>query len=461
MFPVALRRQEPQYRGSMVIPCSRAVLHVVQTFAVLLLFRCSLLATHYYVDSRGGADRNPGTVRAPWRSLERVNGFRFVPGDAVSFRCGSSWNGCLSIARSGRAGRPLMFDAFGSGEKPLIKNPAGGPRGDAIRIAASYVILDGFRTDTTGFAGVNIMHGADHNIVRNCEVSHAGMSIEVYGRNNLVTRNYVHHPHMVVNTPGGDDDYGADGITCWNSFNEVSWNRIDSCYGPSYDYGEDGGGLGIYAGANDENVDSCYYHHNIVIDCDGMTEIGSDGNRRHVFGFVEAYNVYINTHSGAAFLELHLDGKFGTDVRGMRFENNTIYDAKADFKFDDALKWGTVTTMTRDILTLTNNVIVLSNFSVLMAGDHPGLPGLSHNVCWNVQGRNFAGGKAPNVTDLFADPMFVNLTGRDLHLQASSPAVRRGIPLKPPPSMFPDPHVDVDGRPVSGAPDAGAYGCQP
>ena len=115
-------------------------------------------------------------------------------------------------------GRPILFDAFGSGEKPLIENPRGGPRGDAIRIAANYVILDGLGTDTTGFAGINIMHGANHNIVRNCEVKHAGMSIEVYGQHNLVTHNYVHHPHMVVDTPGGDDDYGADGITCWNSY---------------------------------------------------------------------------------------------------------------------------------------------------------------------------------------------------------------------------------------------------
>jgi hypothetical protein len=262
---------------------------------------------------------------------------------------------------------------------------------------------------------------------------------------------------MVVNgTHGPDGDYGADGITCYNSYNEVSWNRIDSCYAPSVNYGEDGGGLGIYA---EYNTDSCYYHHNIVIDCDGMTEIGSGGST-HVYGFVEAYNVYINTHSGAAFLVLHPDGHFGTDIRGMRFENNTIYCAHPAFKFDDALKWGTATTMTGGILSLTNNVIVLNNFSVLMAGDHPGLPGLSHNVYWNMQGRNF-GGKALDETDIIADPMFVSLAGRDLHLQASSPAINHGIALRPPPSMFVDPRVDADDRPLGGVPDAGAYGRQP
>ena len=446
---------EQQSRVFAVLPFNRTARRALRSFAVLILCRCSLFAAHYYVDGMGGADANPGTLQAPWQTLHRVNSFRFVPGDVVSFKCGSGWRGRLLISRSGAAGRPILFNAFGSGEKPLFKNPGGGAYGDAIAISGSNIVLDGVQTDTAGFAGVNIMHGADHNVVRNCEVRHAGMSIEVYGRYNLVTHNYVHHPHMVVNTPGGDDDYGADGITCWNSYNEVSWNRIDSCYAPSYDYGEDGGGLGIYGGENNENVDSCYYHHNVVVDCDGMTEIGSSGGYT-VHGFVEAYNVYINTHSGAAFLVLHLDGTFRADVQGMRFENNTVYCAHPVFEYDDCLKWGTVTAMTPGILTLTNNIFVTGNYSSFMASDHPGSPGLSHNVFWSVQGVNNVG-KAMDATDIFADPRLVSLGARDLLLQASSPAINRGTALAPPPSMFVDPRVDADARPVVGAPDAGAY----
>jgi hypothetical protein len=154
---------------------------------------------------------------------------------------------------------------------------------------------------------------------------------------------------------------------------------------------------------------------------------------------------------------LHVDasGTFYADVKGMRFENNTIYIAKPAFAYDDAIKWGPSATMTPGILTMKNNIIVTSNYSTIMANDHPGAPGMSNNVFWNVQGSNIVG-KTLGTGDKFADPQFVG-AWQNLRIQSSSPAVNNAAALAPPPSPFTDPHQDLDGRSFFGAPDAGAY----
>ena len=403
---------------------------------------------HKYFIQNSGKSSNTGLSDAQAWDFQTLQSKTLNAGDTVAFQCGFTTSAGFVANQSG-----VIYTWYGTGPRPLFKNPSGGQYGNAITISGSNIILDGIQTDTAGFGGVYVSHGSDYNIVRNCEVKHAGMSIEVYGRHNLVTRNYVHHPHMVVNDVGGNNDYGADGITCWNSYNEVSWNQIDSCYAPSYDYGEDGGGLGIFAGANGENADSCYFHHNMMIDDDQMSEISSSGGQ-HIYGFVESYNVYINTHSGVAPLDIHLDGTFGADVKGMRFENNTIYAIHPTFQYDDAIKWGGTATMTPAILTLTNNIIRLGNFSVLMAKDHLGLPGLSHNIYWNPQSE-VSNEKSLPATNSIVDPLFVS-PWANLRLQSGSPAVNNGVSLSAP-GRFSDPNLDLDGHSFVGAQDAGAY----
>ncbi len=48
------------------------------------------------------------------------------------------------------------------------------------------------------------------------------------------------------------------------------------------------------------------------------------------------------------------------------------------------------------------------------------------------------------------DPKFVNLTGKDFHLQSGSPAINKGASIA-------GYDYDADGNPIVGAPDIGAY----
>lgn len=90
---------------------------------LLLLLGAALLAdgATYYVDSTTGQDANPGTSdAAPWKTLGKVNGTVFRPGDRVLFRAGRSWIGQL-VPRASRGGRGiLIIDHYGDGPKPKI-----------------------------------------------------------------------------------------------------------------------------------------------------------------------------------------------------------------------------------------------------------------------------------------------------------------------------------------------------
>ncbi len=75
----------------------------------------------FYVDSGSGSDSAAGTAEsAPWQSLEKINAAELIPGDRVLFRRGGVWRGQL-IPQSGSSGRPIVYGAYGSGEKPVLQ----------------------------------------------------------------------------------------------------------------------------------------------------------------------------------------------------------------------------------------------------------------------------------------------------------------------------------------------------
>ena len=84
----------------------------------------------YYVDAERGLDENNGTSEATaWRSLERVNTAPLVAGDAVQFKCNQLWRGQL-VPKSGEAGKPICYTAYGTGAKPILQGSLDRSRSD-------------------------------------------------------------------------------------------------------------------------------------------------------------------------------------------------------------------------------------------------------------------------------------------------------------------------------------------
>ena len=300
-------------------------------------------AKQYFVNSISGKDSNTGTGSgSPWQSLAPVHAAAFMPGDTINFACGSGWNTGLEINDSGTPEKPIVFRAIGNGEKPVFSNPAN--MGKAINITGKWVTVDGFLAKDAHLAGIYLAKGADHNLIRNCEIQNCGGGIMAHGSYNVLTHNYAHDLIMVKNTPGGDDDYGAVAYWVFAPHNEIAYNRAVRCRAASYDYGADGGFFEVYT-----NGDSTYVHHNYAEDCNGFLEIGGGSAR----GIVVSYNVSIENGEWT----FHLTGKFRSDIQNFRMEHNTIIAGKGT-KWNNILGIGKGD-MNKNTLIFSNNLVVL------------------------------------------------------------------------------------------------------
>src|SRR5215471_7051148 len=95
--------------------------HHLLVFAFCILPFFPAQSATYYVDAKNGNDRNSGTSpSSAWKSVEKVNGFQFEPGDSILFKRGEIWREQLDFPSSGAQGRTIVLDAYGSGALPVI-----------------------------------------------------------------------------------------------------------------------------------------------------------------------------------------------------------------------------------------------------------------------------------------------------------------------------------------------------
>jgi hypothetical protein len=80
--------------------------------------------TTYYVDATGGNDGDLGTSEGTaWQTIGKVNGETFASGDSILFKRGETWvtaGSSLVPPSSGTAGSPITLADYGSGAKPII-----------------------------------------------------------------------------------------------------------------------------------------------------------------------------------------------------------------------------------------------------------------------------------------------------------------------------------------------------
>ncbi len=405
-----------------------------QTYVIFIPLVSNTSHNNYYVDSVSGSDANPGTSPAqPWRSLAQLQDTRFAPGSVVHFKRDSVWTGSLLIRDSGEQNNPIVFTAYGSGERPVLRNPGDADhRTKGVLIDADWVVVEGLLIRDVFHAGIHVLRNSEHNVIQDVEVTQAGFGVLIEGQYNLVTHNDIHDLHMVNNTLGGSDDYGAVGVSIENSFNEISYNHFVNCLASSYDYGKDGGAVEWWG-----VVDSIYLHHNWASGNDGFLEVGGGSARNAVV----AYNVSVNNRRFAAF---QLSGQFASVVDNFRVDNNTIVETPGTEKGWDVF-WFSSPPASNNLI-LRNNIIYADWFSTVA-----NLPGFTHsqNMYYVRSGTLLNFTLDPG--EMIADPAFVGLAVQDFHLLASSPAINAGNDLGYS-SDFEDKPV-----PVGQAPDLGAF----
>lgn len=82
-------------------------------------------ANYYFSTSSGDDNRTPKQAQnpsTPWKTLSKLNLYSgdLEPGDHILFKRGETFFGSITINKSGTSESPIVFSAYGTGEKPVI-----------------------------------------------------------------------------------------------------------------------------------------------------------------------------------------------------------------------------------------------------------------------------------------------------------------------------------------------------
>ena len=256
----------------------------------------------FYIDATGGSDLNDGRSPATaWQTISKVNAFSsFLPGDRILFKRGETYNNTrLRPVSSGKAGRPITFDAYGSGALPIISLNAGSTT-ECLYLDKNYIT------------------------VRNIAFVGGVPSIEINGANNITIEDLTITGDATVRG-NGISIYGTDPHTL--AFRRLT---IAGCKCPV------GGGAGIAANpASNVTIEDCVIH-----DC-GTSPTSDHGIylKNTTDCFVRRNLCYSNTSDGIVLSFVsnsvyeqnacYLNGNYGIGchdtITNVTVRNNLIY----------------------------------------------------------------------------------------------------------------------------------------
>jgi len=407
--------------------------------------------------AKSGSDHNSGAYDSPWRSVTKA--VRSIgAGDIVYLMDGfeqtsiDDYDACLSISRSGSAGRPKALVAY-PGAHVTIGVESGTPYG--MRTPAidggpfSYWTISGL-TLRGGNESLSLVSVSNWRVVANDLSCPNGNGVsacmEVERSTNIkVLGNTIHH----AGTPGASKHYHSLYFTTDSNHIEAGWNTIrdnHSCRGIQVHSSPNGSNTGF-------NQYDLIIHDNVIHGqvCDGINFATIDPSK----GAVQAYNNVIY-HVGTGpdpkgdvsnYACISSPGITNRGPKGSgtaEWFNNTLYDCGS--RGGDSA--GAFNVESGSPLVRLQNNIVYSTRS-----ENYFEPGTDFSRITASNNLWFGNGSMPSrsAASLNLDPKFVDLRAFDFHLQPGSPAIRAGICAATMP--------DLDGvpRPEGGRCDLGAF----
>ncbi len=391
--------------------------------------------TKYYVDCVAGNDGASGTSSSnAWKSLDPVNSATLSAGDQLLLKRGCSWDGPLKASWHGTSANPIMISAYGSGDRPMIKNA---PNAN-VKISGSYIIVQYLQTrhDMTAYEldgsclnqpvgwkiGFQFDGAAHHNTVRHSKTSNhsMGFGMSDNSHHNVIFRNEIRdNVGLWRNEPG--DPLGGLGVNLHGNANEVAWNTFAN--NNSLCTKAPDGGIGQYTSSISIelfNATNSNVHHNVSYDRI-FVEMGSSSSITSADNTF-AYNVHSNNEERSRFVVTRGAGEPHGPVWRTSLYNNVVYNIGNDGQ-------GVVCmSCSNQVLEMKNNIIVASDKAIYVNSGNT--INETHNLYWHPGGlplpNNFIQNWEISPTSIIADPHFVNPAGKDFHVSGNSPVIDRG-----------------------------------
>ncbi|MFY9397995.1 MAG: right-handed parallel beta-helix repeat-containing protein [Desulfomonilia bacterium] len=245
--------------------CSALRRYVLFTSLFVLVATTGWTAT-YYVSNSGSDSNNGLSTSSPWKTISKVNGRSFSPGDTILFRRGDVWREQLVVPSSGTSGSPITFGAYGTGAAPIISgsdvrtgfSQYSGNIWRCSNVSTSRMVF--FQKGTAYYWGV--LKSGTGSLSREYDYYIGGGYLYVYAPSDPDSRYtnvlYGVRDNCIVGN-------GKDYVTIENL--EINCTgKIDT----------DGNG-GIRIDANSDNwiIQDCHIHHHGIIGSDSATQIGN------------------------------------------------------------------------------------------------------------------------------------------------------------------------------------------
>lgn len=303
----------------------------MKLFFIILLLPFYSFANTYYVSQNGSDDSTGLSINQAWQTLAKVQE-NVESGDSVLFAKGSKFTSRFDLSNKNN----IYFGVYGSGADPLFW-------GTGSTIPALFVLNNctnitfyGWTisdttispTDRTIQANIQTVfqfeNGSTNNVIRRCTMDRIGYGayFTTFSNGNTMDSSDVGNLRMIVNTIGGDNDFGGVPVQFSSRNNVVTNNYFHDCYAVSFDYGYDGGGVEFYE--EGDTVMNNVIMYNTFYDGNGTFEFGSSSDstaNNPQINNVIAYNKVINSSS---LFFINNRGKYITYVRNLQLYNNII-----------------------------------------------------------------------------------------------------------------------------------------